>query len=138
MTPGRDPKDDDDAANDVQVGKAATVGGEDKYLRTARMVWSALGGDAAAKDNLTYLYNCTTRLRYKMTDTSLADVDALKKTPGVMGLTFWTITKFTSWLDLMYNSWLITLRKIYNGELSSKLENHCLLMKLGSRWNTSR
>ncbi|OQJ81108.1 hypothetical protein BMS84_09260, partial [Leuconostoc pseudomesenteroides] len=25
-----------------------------------------------------YLYNCTTRLRYKMTDTTLADVNALK------------------------------------------------------------
>ncbi|MGO3412065.1 MAG: glucose PTS transporter subunit IIA, partial [Leuconostoc falkenbergense] len=33
-----------------------------------------------------YLYNCTTRLRYKMTDTALADVNALKHAPGVMGV----------------------------------------------------
>ncbi|MGL5688614.1 MAG: N-acetylglucosamine-specific PTS transporter subunit IIBC [Weissella cibaria] len=123
MTPGRDPKDDDDAANDVQVGKAATVGGEDKYLRTARMVWSALGGDAAAKDNLTYLYNCTTRLRYKMTDTSLADVDALKKTPGVMGVNVLDDHQIHIVIGPDVQFVADDVEKIYNGELSSKLEN---------------
>ncbi|MBJ7618352.1 N-acetylglucosamine-specific PTS transporter subunit IIBC [Weissella confusa] len=123
MTPGRDPKDDDDAANNVQVGKAATVGGEDKYLRTARMVWSALGGDASAKENLTYLYNCTTRLRYKMTDTSLADVDALKKTPGVMGVNVLDDHQIHIVIGPDVQFVADNVEKIYNGEISSKLEN---------------
>lgn len=81
MTPGRDPKENDVPESTVPSRPST----EDKYLRSARVIWQALGGDNA-KDNLTYLYNCTTRLRYKMTDTALADVNALKHAPGVMGV----------------------------------------------------
>lgn len=52
------------------------------YKQTAADVLRLVGGEK----NVAQLEHCSTRLRFSLTDSSKADVDALKKTPGVMGV----------------------------------------------------
>lgn len=52
------------------------------YKQTATDVLRLVGGEK----NVAQLEHCSTRLRFTLADPAKADVDALKKTPGVMGV----------------------------------------------------
>lgn len=52
------------------------------YKQTATEVLRLVGGEK----NVVQLEHCSTRLRFSLADTSVVDVDGLKKTPGVMGV----------------------------------------------------
>lgn len=52
------------------------------YQQTATDVLRLIGGEK----NVAQLEHCSTRLRFTLVDASKADVPALKKTPGVMGV----------------------------------------------------
>lgn len=52
------------------------------YKQTAADVLRLVGGEK----NVSQLEHCSTRLRFTLADPGKADVDALKKTPGVMGV----------------------------------------------------
>ncbi len=52
------------------------------YKQTAADVLRLVGGEK----NVSHLEHCSTRLRFTLADPSKADVAALKKTPGVMGV----------------------------------------------------
>ncbi|HAT54103.1 MAG TPA: PTS N-acetylglucosamine transporter subunit IIABC [Lactobacillus sp.] len=67
-TPGRE--DDAELATD-DANEGAT---DDKYLRQGRRIWAAVGG----KNNIQAMGNCTTRLRWKLNDTSKIDQPAIK------------------------------------------------------------
>lgn len=123
MTPGRNPEEDNLEAGNATGTSTATADKQpvvDKYLVTAREVWSALGGDETAKDNLTHMTNCTTRLRYTMTDTKLADVDALKKTPGVMGVNVVDDKNIHIVIGPDVQFVADNVEKIYHGEIAAK------------------
>lgn len=53
----------------------------DKNRKTAEEILKFVGG----KDNVKNLFHCMTRLRFNLTNDELADVTALRNTPGVMG-----------------------------------------------------
>jgi len=120
MTPGRNPEEDNLDAGGATTVATAQQPVVDKYLVTARAVWSALGGDDQAKDHLTNMANCTTRLRYTMTDTKLADVDALKKTPGVMGVNVVDDKNIHIVIGPDVQFVADNVEKIYNGEITAK------------------
>lgn len=54
----------------------------------ANLDYAGLGRDILARvggpDNVTSVYHCATRLRFRLKDDSKADVDAIKKLPGVI------------------------------------------------------
>ena len=52
------------------------------YKQTAADVLRLVGGEK----NVSQLEHCSTRLRFTLADPGKADVAALKKTPGVMGV----------------------------------------------------
>lgn len=52
------------------------------YGKTAAAILAAVGG---AK-NVSHLENCSTRLRFTLVDTGKADVEGLKRIPGVLGV----------------------------------------------------
>ena len=51
------------------------------HAKLAADIIEKVGG----KDNVTNLGHCATRLRFNLKDTTLAQTDVLKKTPGVVG-----------------------------------------------------
>ncbi|MEE8677560.1 MAG: PTS transporter subunit EIIB, partial [Olsenella sp.] len=54
------------------------------YADVARAIAAAVGGP----DNVTNVWHCMTRLRFRIVDESRIDYDALKKIPQVMGTKF--------------------------------------------------
>ena len=52
------------------------------YTELAEQIFEKLGG----KENVTFASHCMTRLRLNLKDESLADVEAIKKIPGVLGV----------------------------------------------------
>ena len=52
------------------------------YKSLARSIVENVGG----ADNIVHLEHCSTRLRFQLADHSKVNIDALKKTPGVMGV----------------------------------------------------
>lgn len=54
----------------------------DKNQNTAEQILELVGG----KENIKNLFHCMTRLRFNLNDNLLADVEALKGTPGVLGV----------------------------------------------------
>ncbi|QBO36068.1 PTS N-acetylglucosamine transporter subunit IIABC [Periweissella cryptocerci] len=126
MTPGRDPKednvtDDDDDANGAVTDATGVV--EDHYLRTARKIWAVLGSGnlELPKERLTYLYNCTTRLRYKLVDTSVVDIDALKHIKGVAGVNVLDEHQIHIVIGPDVQFVADNIEKIYNGQISPEL-----------------
>ncbi|CAH0418713.1 N-acetylglucosamine-specific PTS transporter subunit IIBC [Periweissella ghanensis] len=90
MTPGRNPEEDDLMDEDAVVvdGPAKKISSTDRYAQLAEKIWLTLGDGSSdlAKERLTETAHCTTRLRYKFTDTSAIDVNALKRINGVAGV----------------------------------------------------
>lgn len=72
-TPGRG----EVVAADTEAGTSTTAG-ESKHAQRARIIYEALGGD----DNVVQINNCSTRLRLKVKDSSLVDVDKIKAAPA--------------------------------------------------------
>ena len=52
------------------------------YTELAKQILEKVGG----KENVAFLTHCATRLRFNLKDDTKADMDALKKTKGVMGV----------------------------------------------------
>ncbi|MDP4381062.1 PTS transporter subunit EIIB, partial [Escherichia coli] len=52
------------------------------YAELAKQILEKVGG----KENVAFLTHCATRLRFNLKDDTKADMDALKKTIGVMGV----------------------------------------------------
>lgn len=52
------------------------------YKSSAEQILDLVGG----KTNITQFAHCSTRLRFTLKDNSKANLDALKKVPGVMGV----------------------------------------------------
>ena len=52
------------------------------YAELAKQILEKVGG----KENVAFLTHCATRLRFTLKDETKADMDALKKTKGVMGV----------------------------------------------------
>ena len=52
------------------------------YTELAKQILEKVGG----KENVAFLTHCATRLRFNLKDETKADMDALKKTKGVMGV----------------------------------------------------
>ena len=52
------------------------------YETLASKIVELVGG----ADNVSGLTHCATRLRFNLTDESLADTDVLKATPGILGV----------------------------------------------------
>ena len=52
------------------------------YAELAKQILEKVGG----KENVAFLTHCATRLRFNLKDDTKADMDALKKTKGVMGV----------------------------------------------------
>ena len=50
--------------------------------KTAEVIFSDVGGN----ENIISYTHCMTRLRFNLKDTSLADTEELRKTPGIMGV----------------------------------------------------
>ena len=50
------------------------------YTELAKQILEKVGG----KENVAFLTHCATRLRFNLKDETKADMDALKKTKGVM------------------------------------------------------
>ena len=86
-TPGRGDDDDDnpasaafDTATEPAPVAPVAAKGADKYEALATDLYAALGG----KSNVTEIENCVTRLRMGVNDTSVVNVDAIRKlVPGV-------------------------------------------------------
>lgn len=126
MTPGRDPKEDNLADDDDDTkGPVTDASGvvEDHYLRTARKIWAVLGSGnlELPKERLTYLYNCTTRLRYKLVDTSVVDIDALKHIKGVAGVNVLDEHQIHIVIGPDVQFVADNIEKIYNGQISPEL-----------------
>lgn len=90
MTPGRNPE-EDNYSEDQQVITNFTpkkISNADRYAQLAEKIWLTLGDGSSeiAKERLTETAHCTTRLRYKFTDTSAINVNALKHIDGVAGV----------------------------------------------------
>lgn len=90
MTPGRNPEEDDFTEDDEVVTNATgtKISSTDRYAQLAEKIWLTLGDGSSelAKERLTETAHCTTRLRYKFNDTSVIDVNALKRINGVAGV----------------------------------------------------
>ena len=52
------------------------------YKKTASEILKHVGGEK----NVSHLEHCSTRLRFSLVDSKKANIDALKATPGVMGV----------------------------------------------------
>ncbi|MFC6169996.1 N-acetylglucosamine-specific PTS transporter subunit IIBC [Loigolactobacillus jiayinensis] len=77
MTPGREP-----LAVDTGMDTAVAVDDtDDKYMRQAKQIYAAIGG----QDNIKVIDNCTTRLRLQLNDTDKINQSGIKAA-GVPGL----------------------------------------------------
>lgn len=70
------------AASSSEISLSIGASCAKNYKQTAADVLRLVGGEK----NVSQLEHCSTRLRFSLTDSGKADVDALKKTPGVMGV----------------------------------------------------
>lgn len=70
------------AASSSEISLSIGASCAKNYKQTAADVLRLVGGEK----NVSQLEHCSTRLRFSLTDSGKADVDALKKAPGVMGV----------------------------------------------------